>query len=141
MILTQQKLPSSILVVNNTANKSMLLRTETPLVLCVGLSQVPVPESQLVLLHLTLLNPKAVKLIQKRYPCTGNLNSGSPGTVNTHFYIVKMFQGLDVMRVVSPANKSMVLRTETPLVLFPGLSQLPVAERQMVLLLFVRGWM
>ena len=79
MILTQQKLPSSILVVNNTANKSMLLRTETPLLLCVGLSQLPVPESQLVLLHPTLLNPKAVKLIQKRYPCTGNLNSGSPG--------------------------------------------------------------
>ncbi len=48
--LTHQKLPSSILVINNTANKSMVLRTETPLVLFVGLSQLPMAESQMVLL-------------------------------------------------------------------------------------------
>ena len=47
----QQKLPSTTLMVNNTANKSMVLRTKTPLVLCDALSQLPVAEIQTVLLH------------------------------------------------------------------------------------------
>ncbi len=49
--LTKQKLPSSLLVVNNTAaNKSTVLKEETPLVLLVGMSQLSVAESQTMLL-------------------------------------------------------------------------------------------
>ena len=34
----------------------------------------------------------------------GNLNPESPGTATSCFHIVEMFQGLDVMPVVSPAT-------------------------------------